>query len=101
MLPVPLELDITGQPWIGDLTGEPYVGATTGIEELSKTQRARLGKSCHERRRDMGMQEAVERGLALQKGNSGNAALVFLADRGIPEHIALRVLSCAAFRRKI
>lgn len=96
----PIALNLGVQPWLGDLTLEPFGGATTGIEALARTQSARRHQDRQERRSDKQTCKAVDRGLRLRNRQGEEAALDFLAQRGIPEHIVQRVVSDADSRRK-
>lgn len=95
---IDLKLDIA--PWRGDLTLEPFGGATTGIEKLAVIKSLRRQYSMQERRRDKQMCKEVDRGVKLQSKHGAQAALDFLTQKRIPDHVVLRVVSCAAFRRK-
>ncbi len=53
-----------------------------------------------DRRTDQCKSSVVEDGLVIERARGGEAAMAFLITQGIPRHIALRVLSCSAFRRK-
>ncbi len=53
-----------------------------------------------DRRADQRKSSVVEDGLAIERERGRGAAMGFMIARGIPRHIALRVLSCSAFRRK-
>ena len=99
-VPAPIELKFDIQPWRGDLTLEPFGGATTGIDNLA-ARKSLPGKfSMQERRTNKQMSREVDRGVKLHGKHGAKAALDFLTQQGIPDHIVLRVVSCAAFRRK-
>ena len=53
-----------------------------------------------DRRSDRAREQLVERAVMLQRTTGLAAAAALLAQAGIAQHIALRVLACAAFRRK-
>lgn len=53
-----------------------------------------------ERRIDQGSAEHVEQAVELQRTDGDTMACAFLEARRFSEHIILRVLACAAFRRK-
>ncbi len=53
-----------------------------------------------DRRSDRERERLVERAVMLQGTTGPAAAAALLAQAGIAQHIALRVLACAAFRRK-
>jgi hypothetical protein len=53
-----------------------------------------------ERRGDVLLARLIEDAIALQQTEGDDAATAFLDGRGVQEHTSLRVLSCAAFRRK-
>lgn len=53
-----------------------------------------------ERRIDQDCAEHIERAVELQRIGGDTTACAFLEARSVSEHIILRVLACAAFRRK-
>lgn len=53
-----------------------------------------------ERRIDHGAADHVEQAVELQRMEGSVSASAFLEARSVSEHIILRVLACAAFRRK-
>lgn len=54
----------------------------------------------HERRGDGVAAALIEAGIDLERRQGRLAAINFLLERNVPHHVILRVLSCAAFRRK-
>lgn len=95
----PHRLDENTRPWLGDLMSEPYGGATAGVERLALSKAADITMQA-DRRINMALCTAVERGVAAQKRQGADAAILLMADHGVPDHVMLRVVSCAAFRRK-
>lgn len=93
-----VELDISLAPWNGDLLAEPYGGATLGVEQ--NLQRRAMHWSEPERRADHIREAAVEKALHLLKRRRADEAGALLTKHAIPEHVILRVASCAALRRK-
>ena len=53
-----------------------------------------------ERRNNSTWAQVVERGIELKRLAGDGPALAFLTVNGVSEHVVLRVLACAAFRRK-
>jgi hypothetical protein len=47
------------------------------------------------------LSEVIQKGITLQKLRGDLSAVEYLKENGIPEHTVLRVVSCAAFRRKL
>ena len=94
-----LVIDPTIRPWIGDLTTVPYGGATSGIE-ASRLQRKRVPLADTEQRIDRVTCEVVERAVSVAQLIGDAAAADLMRQSHIQEHTILRIISCAAFRRK-
>jgi hypothetical protein len=96
----PVELELSAHPWVGDLMSRPYGGATFGVESRAKKRPDRGNPGARDRRSDRSACQLVERAVDVQKAHGEHVAKAMLNREGIPDHIALRVVSCAAFRRK-
>lgn len=53
-----------------------------------------------DRRTDQRLARLADHAVALQRTQGDQVAAAFLSDHGVPGHVTLRVLACAAFRRK-
>jgi hypothetical protein len=95
----PVQINEGMAPWIGDLTTKPYGGATFGIEQRDQPRHC-MSWAEPERRIDAARSAAVENALRLLKKRQTDEAKGLLAKHEVPEHVVLRVTSCAAFRRK-
>lgn len=95
----PVALNASIAPWIGDLASEPYGGATFGFEQRDQPRHC-MNWAEPERRIDSVRAAAVEKALRLLKRRQADEARGLLTRHDVPDHVVLRVASCAAFRRK-
>lgn len=88
---------------MGDVTNNPFnnFGASQDDVEAGNTSVCVSDRSyIDERRFDGAMHRHVERAVRVQQVQGHEVAAAFMIAQHIPDHVRLRVLAGAAFRRK-
>jgi hypothetical protein len=81
------------------LQGGGYIVAGPLTPVLPRVAGSHLREA--DRRSDTTLAQTVEAGVSIKMALGPDAAEMFFLNRRVPYHVRLRVLSCAAFRRKL